>query len=80
MCLPSSRADLFWGGRARVMNQLAVTGAGRVVATHTHTTTSALFGPLFAGLLFSKPVLIHYPFRIGGALKIDYDLLYRAFV
>lgn len=44
-------------------------------------TTGAAIAPLFAGLLFSKPAWINYPFFIAGALKIAYDLLlYRAFV
>jgi MFS family permease len=44
-------------------------------------TTGAAIAPLFAGILFSKPALINYPFFIAGALKIAYDLLlYRAFV
>jgi MFS family permease len=44
-------------------------------------TTGAAVAPLFAGLLFSTPALIDYPFYIAGALKIAYDLLlYRAFV
>ena len=44
-------------------------------------TTGAAIAPLFAGLLFSQPALINYPFFIAGALKIVYDLLlYRAFV
>jgi MFS family permease len=43
-------------------------------------TTGAAMAPLFAGLLFSNPALINYPFFIAGALKIVYDLLlYRAF-
>jgi MFS family permease len=44
-------------------------------------TTGAAAAPLFAGLLFSNPALIDYPFFIAGAIKIAYDvLLYRAFV
>ena len=44
-------------------------------------TAGAAIAPLFAGILFSKPALINYPFFIAGALKIAYDLLlYRAFV
>jgi MFS family permease len=44
-------------------------------------TTGAAIAPLFAGLLFSQPALINYPFFIAGGLKILYDLLlYRAFV
>jgi len=43
-------------------------------------TTGAAIAPLFAGMLFSKPALINYPFYIAGVLKIAYDLLlYRAF-
>jgi MFS family permease len=44
-------------------------------------TTGAAIAPLLAGLLFSRPSLINYPFYIAGVLKIAYDLLlYRAFV
>jgi MFS family permease len=44
-------------------------------------TTGAAVAPLFAGMLFSKPDLINYPFFIAGFLKIAYDLLlYRAFI
>jgi MFS family permease len=44
-------------------------------------TTGAAIAPVFAGLLFSVPSLINWPFFIAGALKIGYDLLlYRAFV
>ncbi len=44
-------------------------------------TSGAAVAPLFAGILFSKPELINYPFFIAGALKIGYDLmLYRAFI
>jgi MFS family permease len=44
-------------------------------------TTGAALAPLFAGILFSRPALINYPFYIAGALKIGYDLLlYRAFI
>jgi len=44
-------------------------------------TTGAAIAPLFAGLLFSQPALINWPFYIAGTLKIAYDLLlYRAFV
>lgn len=44
-------------------------------------TTGAAIAPLFAGMLFSRPALIDYPFFIAGILKIGYDLLlYRAFV
>jgi MFS family permease len=44
-------------------------------------TTGAAIAPVFAGLLFSRPDWIDWPFYIAGALKIAYDLvLYRAFV
>jgi MFS family permease len=44
-------------------------------------TTGAALAPVFAGLLFSRPDWINWPFYIAGALKITYDLLlYRAFV
>jgi MFS family permease len=44
-------------------------------------TTGAALAPLFAGMLFSHPSLINYPFVIAGVLKIVYDLLlYRAFI
>jgi MFS family permease len=44
-------------------------------------TTGAAIAPLFAGMLFSKPESINYPFFIAGAVKIAYDLLlYRAFI
>ena len=44
-------------------------------------TTGAAIAPVFAGLLFSVPALINWPFFIAGAFKICYDLLlYRAFV
>jgi len=44
-------------------------------------TTGAAIAPVCAGLLFSQPALINWPFYIAGALKIAYDLLfYRAFV
>jgi MFS family permease len=44
-------------------------------------TTGAAVAPVFAGLLFSHPALIDWPFYIAGVLKITYDLLlYRAFV
>lgn len=43
-------------------------------------TTGAAMAPVFAGLLFSVPSLINWPFFIAGGLKIGYDLLlYRAF-
>jgi MFS family permease len=44
-------------------------------------TTGAAIAPLFAGMLFARPMLINLPFLIAGTLKIGYDLLlYRAFV
>jgi MFS family permease len=44
-------------------------------------TTGAALAPVFAGLLFSVPALINWPFYIAGTLKIVYDLLlYRAFI
>jgi MFS family permease len=44
-------------------------------------TSGAAVAPFFAGLLFSVPALISWPFFIAGAMKIGYDvLLYRAFV
>jgi MFS family permease len=44
-------------------------------------TMGAAIAPLLAGLLFSVPSLIDWPFFIAGGLKIGYDLLlYRAFV
>ena len=44
-------------------------------------TTGAAIAPLFAGMLFARPMLISWPFFIAGTLKISYDLLlYRAFV
>lgn len=44
-------------------------------------TLGAALAPVFAGLLFSVPALINWPFFIAGGLKICYDLLlYRAFV
>lgn len=37
--------------------------------------------PIFAGFLFSRPLLVNVPFFIAGVLKIAYDLiLYREFV
>jgi len=43
-------------------------------------TTGAAIAPLFAGMLFARPMLINLPFLIAGTLKIGYDLLlYRAF-
>lgn len=49
--------------------------------TSVARTTGAAIAPALAGLLFSRPALINYPFFIAGALKIGYDLLlYRAFV
>ena len=50
-----------------------ITGAAR--------TAGAAISPFFAGLLFSRPLLMDVPFFIAGGLKIIYDLiLYRAFV
>jgi MFS family permease len=44
-------------------------------------TTGAAIAPLFAGMLFARPLWINWPFLIAGTLKIGYDLLlYRAFV
>jgi MFS family permease len=44
-------------------------------------TAGAAMSPIFAGFLFSRPLLIDIPFFIAGALKIAYDLiLYRQFV
>jgi MFS family permease len=44
-------------------------------------TTGAAIAPLFAGMLFARPMWINWPFLIAGTLKIVYDvLLYRAFV
>ena len=44
-------------------------------------TSGAAIAPFFAGLLFSVPALISWPFFIAGVMKIGYDvLLYRAFV
>jgi MFS family permease len=44
-------------------------------------TTGAAIGPLFAGWLLGHQATLDWPFFIGGALKILYDLLlYRAFV
>jgi MFS family permease len=49
-----------------------ITGAAR--------TAGAAISPLFAGFLFSRPLLIDVPFFVAGALKILYDLiLYRSF-
>jgi hypothetical protein len=43
-------------------------------------TVGAAMSPIFAGLLFSRPLLVDVPFFIAGALKIAYDLiLYREF-
>jgi len=43
-------------------------------------TLGASISPLFAGLLFARPSLIHVPFILAGTLKIAYDLLlYREF-
>ena len=50
-----------------------ITGVARTMGTAA--------APLFAGLLFSNPAWINYPFFIAGVLKIVYDLLlYRAFI
>jgi hypothetical protein len=44
-------------------------------------TSGAAVAPFFAGLLFSVPALISWPFFIAGIMKIGYDvLLFRAFV
>jgi MFS family permease len=44
-------------------------------------TAGATMSPIFAGFLFSRPLLVDVPFFIAGALKIAYDLiLYREFV
>jgi MFS family permease len=44
-------------------------------------TTGASIAPMFAGMLFARPMWINGPFLIAGTLKIVYDLLlYRAFV
>ena len=44
-------------------------------------TAGAAMSPIFAGFLFSRPLLIDIPFFIAGGLKIAYDLiLYRQFV
>ena len=49
-----------------------ITGAAR--------TAGAAISPLFAGFLFSRPLLIDVPFFVAGALKILYDLIvYRSF-
>src|SRR6266851_2778627 len=43
-------------------------------------TAGAAMSPIFAGFLFSRPLLIDIPFFIAGGLKIAYDLiLYRQF-
>jgi MFS family permease len=43
-------------------------------------TAGAAISPIFAGFLFSRPMLIDVPFFIAGTLKIVYDLaLYRGF-
>ena len=43
-------------------------------------TAGAAISPVFAGFLFSRPMLIDIPFFIAGTLKIAYDLaLYHAF-
>lgn len=44
-------------------------------------TAGAAMSPIFAGFLFSRPLLVDVPFFIAGTLKIAYDLiLYREFV
>ncbi|HEV2194675.1 MAG TPA: MFS transporter [Candidatus Acidoferrum sp.] len=44
-------------------------------------TAGAAMSPIFAGFLFSRPLLVDVPFFIAGGLKIAYDLiLYREFV
>jgi MFS family permease len=49
-----------------------ITGAAR--------TAGAAISPVFAGFLFSNPLLVNVPFFLAGALKILYDLvLYRQF-
>jgi MFS family permease len=43
-------------------------------------TAGAAISPIFAGFLFSRPLLIDVPFFVAGILKIAYDLvLYRQF-
>lgn len=43
-------------------------------------TAGAAISPMFAGFMFSKPLLINVPFFLAGALKIIYDVvLYRKF-
>ena len=43
-------------------------------------TAGAAISPIFAGFLFSRPLLIDVPFYVAGTLKIAYDLvLYRQF-
>ena len=43
-------------------------------------TAGAAISPIFAGFLFSRPMLIDVPFFVAGTLKIVYDLaLYRQF-
>ena len=43
-------------------------------------TAGAAISPMFAGWLFSKPLLINVPFFLAGGLKILYDVvLYRQF-
>jgi MFS family permease len=49
--------------------------------TSVARTTGAAIAPFFAGVMFSSPGLINFPFYVAGILKIAYDLLlYRAFV
>jgi len=38
-------------------------------------TAGAAMSPIFAGFLFSRPLLIDIPFFIAGTLKIAYDLV-----
>ena len=43
-------------------------------------TAGAAISPIFAGFLFSRPLLVDVPFFVAGTLKILYDLaLYRQF-
>ena len=43
-------------------------------------TAGAAISPIFAGFLFSRPMLIDVPFFVAGTLKIVYDLtLYQQF-
>lgn len=48
--------------------------------TRVARTAGAAISPIFAGFLFSRPLLIDVPFYVAGTLKIAYDLvLYRQF-